>query len=133
MNTLGKKSWLRHWVMIHLCGAWMNKISGAMTFLYDPLLEFIHHRYTQSTLISQYTISLSKANTFCFWTFALNSRKMGYLSCFSINFDTSDDPSPFLTTIPHYLESISLTHKSAIYVYVLLTLSFLPKNRLHYT
>lgn len=97
-----------------VCGARMNRIIRAMRYIPDPLLQPIHHRYTEPNLILNHTIStILKDNYLCLWTFYYNSSKIGSWYCFTLTCNTRDDSSPFGTTIPLFVKSISLTPRRA--------------------
>ena len=44
-------------IAIHICGAWMNRISRVVGFCKNLLSQLTHIRNTQSTLVAKYTIS----------------------------------------------------------------------------
>ena len=88
----------------------MNGIFVYMILFYDPFFESVLSRYTQSTLVLQRTIPpLFKSQYSLLMNICLQIKQSGVLFLFLFHLDTSDDSTPLITTIPPFVESISLT------------------------
>ena len=97
-------------IMIRLCGTHSDRISWAMNFLHDLLLDFVHPWYTQSTLIPRHTISPFFKSLYFF---AYEQWSPIQEICFSFTSDIKDNSTNFTTTTPLSEESIRWTPRRA--------------------